>query len=80
MASMPSKSTKKGLEQEMVALLSMDDETIYNNTRRILNNYQRPERAPFHPLLEEAEIMEVYEQLALYRIRAYEVSLSLKIT
>jgi hypothetical protein len=24
--------------------------------------------------------MEVYEQLALYRIRAYEVSLSLKIT
>jgi hypothetical protein len=58
----------------------MDDETISNNiwyfTKRL--NFDSPER-DYPPEYEPDQLIELYEQLALYRIRAYELNMDRKL-
>ncbi|CAN6348430.1 unnamed protein product [Urochloa humidicola] len=61
------------------ALLNMDDETIAEKTRYFSKglNFDSPERCDYHEY-EPEELTELYEELALYRIRAYELTVDSK--
>ncbi|RLN23869.1 uncharacterized protein C2845_PM07G21230 [Panicum miliaceum] len=63
------------------ALHDMDDETIANKiwcfTKHL--NFGSPERRNYGPEYESEQLMELYEQLAFYRIRAYELTVDRKL-
>nr|CAB3450348.1 unnamed protein product [Digitaria exilis] len=63
------------------ALLDMDAETV---TKRILYfskrlNFDTPECGDYHPAYDEEQLIQLDEQLALYRIRAYELTMGRKL-
>ncbi|CAL4897887.1 unnamed protein product [Urochloa decumbens] len=63
------------------ALLNMDDETIAKKTwyfSKRLNSDDSPERGDYREY-EPEEITELHEELALYRIRAYELTVDSKL-
>ncbi|RLN30452.1 uncharacterized protein C2845_PM05G02150 [Panicum miliaceum] len=63
------------------ALLDMDHKTIKNKISylTICLNFHSPERGDYCPEYKEEELFELYEKLALYRIRAYELTVDRKL-
>uniref|UniRef100_K3ZF46 Uncharacterized protein n=1 Tax=Setaria italica TaxID=4555 RepID=K3ZF46_SETIT len=59
----------------------MDDETIRKMICCFIKrlNYQSPECCDYGPEYEKDQLMELYEQLALYRIKAYELTVDRKL-
>ncbi|KAK8458585.1 hypothetical protein SEVIR_3G400601v4 [Setaria viridis] len=59
----------------------MDDETIRKMICCFIKrlNCQSPERCDYGPEYEKDQLMELYEQLALYRIKAYELTVDRKL-
>ncbi|KAK8450693.1 hypothetical protein SEVIR_6G075700v4 [Setaria viridis] len=69
---------------DVQALLDMDDETIQEKiwcfSERLHLNFVDPEFCDYGPEYEPEQLRELYEQLALYRIRAYELTVDRKLT
>uniref|UniRef100_K3YIM1 Uncharacterized protein n=1 Tax=Setaria italica TaxID=4555 RepID=K3YIM1_SETIT len=69
---------------DVQALLDMDDETIQEKilclSKRLSLKFVDPEFCGYGPEYEPEQLRELYEQLALYRIRAYELTVDRKLT